>query len=320
MIDIVPHEAAFLGELQSAAERARDYAATSKSKNTQRAYKADWTHFSAWCDKHHYTALPATPQSIILYLCDLAETRKVATIERRLASIGQAHKYARLASPTKDVDVEITMAGIRRTKGIAPSAKAPAVTDTLRQMIEALPDTVQGRRDQALLLVGFAGAFRRSELVSLDVGDVQFTNDGVIVKLERSKTDQEAQGTSKGIPYGSTPHTCPVRALKTWLELAQLQDGSLFRPIDRHGNIRLQRLTGHSVARIVKRAACVAGLDPKQFSGHSLRAGLATAAAQAGVSERIIMQQTGHKNLTTLRRYIREGSLFRENAAAKVGL
>ncbi|MEN9933432.1 MAG: hypothetical protein RLZZ387_11 [Chloroflexota bacterium] len=309
-----------LGDLQPTAERARAYALKGKAASTQRAYRTDWAHFTAWCAEHDRQPLPATPATIILYVCDLAEHVKVATIDRRLTSIGQAHKMAKLPLPTKDVDVELTMRGIRREKGVAPDVKAPAVTDIIRQMVEALPETVQGTRDSALLLIGFAGAFRRSELVSLDVADVQFTNDGVIARLRRSKTDQEGQGMTKGIPYGSIPHTCPVRALRRWLEMSSLTEGPLFRPIDRHGNIRPRRLTDHSVARIVKRAAGAAGLDPKQFSGHSLRAGLATAAAQAGVSERVIMQQTGHKNLAVLRRYIREGSLFRENAAAKVGL
>lgn len=168
--------------------------------------------------------------------------------------------------------------------------------------------------------MGFAGAFRRSKLVSLDVDNTQFTNNGLVIHLKRSKTDQEAQGTTKGVPYSSAVQTCPGRAVQTWINLAQLQSGLLFRPIDRHGNIRPRRLTDHSVAPIVKHAAAAANLDSKQFSGHSLRAGLATSAAQAGVSEPIIMQQTGRNNLTVLPRYIREGSLFRENAAAKVGL
>lgn len=320
MTDLIPHEPAPLGELQAAAERARGYATKSRATNTQRAYRSDWAHFTAWCAEHGCESLPASPATIILYICDLAERYKVSTIDRRLASIGQAHKLAKLPIPTKDVDVETTMRGIRREKGSAPDAKAPAVTDILRQMIEALPEDVRGQRNRALLLLGFAGAFRRSELVSLDVADIQFTNDGVIAWIRRSKTDQEGQGTTKGIPYGSTPHTCPVRALRVWLDAAGMTDGPLFRPIDRHGNVRSRRLTDHSVAQIVKQGAAAAGLNPKQFSGHSLRAGLATAAAQAGVSERVIMQQTGHKNLTVLRRYIREGSLFRENAAAKVGL
>lgn len=174
-------------------------------------------------------------------------------------------------------------------------------------------------RDRALLLVGFAGAFRRSELVALTVADVRFAHEGLIVTLRRSKTDQEGQGTTRGITYGSNPATCPVRALQGWIADAQLTDGPLFRSM-KYGKLQPGGLDGRDVARLLKRAARGAGLDPTHFSGHSLRAGLATAAAAAGVSERAIMSQTGHKSLTVMRRYIREGSLFRDNPSGQVGL
>jgi len=306
--------------LVHAAAQARAYAAAAKAANTRRAYQSDWRAFTTWCDEHGRASLPASPETLILYMSVLAETRKVATIQRRLSSISVAHQLAGHASPTHDAHVRTVLQGIRRTKGTAPVAKEPVVTAVLRAMVEALPEGVGGVRDRALLLLGFAGAFRRSELVSLDVADVRETNDGLIVTLRTSKTDQAGAGTQKGIPYGSTPHTCPVRALRAWKELAALTEGPLFRPINRHGQVRPRRLTGHAVATIVKRAAKNVGLEPEHFSGHSLRAGLATAAAQAGVSERVIMQQTGHKSLPVLRRYIRDGSLFRENAAAQVGL
>ncbi|NTU81984.1 MAG: site-specific integrase [Chloroflexales bacterium] len=306
--------------LAQAAAQAHDYAEAAKAPNTRRAYQADWRAFTTWCDEHGRVSLPASPETLILYISVLAESRKVSTIQRRLSSISVAHQLAGHPSPTHDAHVRTVMQGIRRTKGTAPAAKEPAVTKVLKAMIEALPVEAIGVRDRALLLLGFAGAFRRSELVGLDVADVRETSDGLVVTLRASKTDQAGEGMKKGIPYGSTPRTCPVRALRAWKELAGLTAGPLFRPINRHGQIRPQRLTGHAVATIVKRAATLAGLDPAHFSGHSLRAGLATAAAQAGVSERVIMQQTGHKSLPVLRRYIREGSLFRENAAAQVGL
>lgn len=306
--------------LVKAAEQARDYAESAKAPNTRRAYQADWRTFTSWCEEHGRVSLPASPDTLILYISVLAETRKVSTIQRRLSSISVAHQLAGHASPTHDAHVRTVMQGIRRTKGAAPDAKEPAVTKILRAMVEALPENILGVRDRALLLLGFAGAFRRSELVGLDVADVRETTDGLVVTLRASKTDQTGEGSKKGIPYGSTPHTCPVRAVRAWKEAADLKDGPLFRPINRHGQVRPQRLSGHAVATIVKRAAKNAGLEPEHFSGHSLRAGLATAAAQAGVSERVIMQQTGHKSLPVLRRYIRDGSLFRENAAAQVGL
>ncbi|NTU85099.1 MAG: site-specific integrase [Chloroflexales bacterium] len=306
--------------LAQAAQQARDYAEAAKAPNTRRAYQADWRAFTAWCEAHGRASLPATPETLILYISALAESRKVATIQRRLSSISVAHQLAGHPSPTHEAHVRTVMQGIRRTKGAAPAAKEPAVTKVLKAMVEALPEGAIGARDRALLLLGFAGAFRRSELVSLDVADVRETSDGLVVTLRASKTDQAGEGTKKGIPYGSTPHTCPVRAVRAWKELAGLSEGPLFRPINRHGQVRPRRLTGHAVATIVKRAATLAGLEPAHFSGHSLRAGLATAAAQAGVSERVIMRQTGHKSLPVLRRYIRDGSLFRENAAAQVGL
>lgn len=306
--------------LMKAAEQARDYAESAKAPNTRRAYQSDWRAFTRWCDEHGRATLPASPDTLILYIASLAETRKVSTIQRRLSSISVAHQLAGHDSPTHDAHVRTVMQGIRRTKGSAPDAKEPAVTKVLKAMVEALPEGSIGVRDRALLLLGFAGAFRRSELVSLDVADVRETNDGLVITLRASKTDQSGEGTKKGIPYGSTPHTCPVRAVRAWKEAAGLTEGPLFRPINRHGQVRPRRLTGHAVATIVKKAAVLAGLEPEHFSGHSLRAGLATAAAQAGVNERVIMQQTGHKSLPVLRRYIRDGSLFRENAAAQVGL
>ena len=187
-------------------------------------------------------------------------------------------------------------------------------------MVKATPDALLGVRDRALLLVGFAGAFRRSELVGLDKQDCEFTNDGLVLMLRRSKNDQEAQGRKVAIPYGSHPETCPVRALQEWLEASGITEGALFRSMNRHRQIQSKRLSGYGVALVVKRYAEAAGLDPAKYAGHSLRAGLATSAAIGGASERSIMAQTGHKSVAMVRRYIREGSMFRENAAAKVGL
>ena len=179
-------------------------------------------------------------------------------------------------------------------------------------MVETLkPDTVSGARDRALLLIGFGGAFRRSELVWLDVADIVFSADGVVVELRRSKTDQEGQGRKVGLPFGLNPLTCPVRALRDWLDRSAISRGAIIHPIDRHGSLQPRRLTDQSVTLIVKRCAKDAGLDPEKYAGHSLRSGLATAVAMADVSERSIMAQTGHKSLPVVRRYIRDGSLFR---------
>jgi integrase len=212
------------------------------------------------------------------------------------------------------------IAGIRRAKGTAARAKAPALTGDVRAMVAAAAPGLLGARDRALLLLGFAGAFRRSELTSLNHQDLAFTPDGLVVLLRRCKTDQEAQGRKIGIPYGSNPETCPVRAVQAWLAASGITSGPIFRHVDRHGKLRAGRLSGYAVALVVKRHAEAAGLDAAKFAGHSLRAGLATSAAIGGASERAIMAQTGHRSVNMVRRYIRDGNLFRENAAARAGL
>jgi integrase len=265
--------------------------------------------------------LPATPQTVALYLTDLAKTHKVSTLYRRLSGISQAHQAAGYVTPTTDAHVRLVFQGIRRTLGSAPAQKNAAITAEVRAMVETLsPTSLIGVRDRALLLVGFAGAFRRSEVVSLAVADVTFASDGLIVQLRRSKTDQEGEGRKVGLPFGSNPLTCPVHALRVWLDVAAITRGPIFRAVDRHANVSNTRLTDQSVALVVKRCAKAAGLDWPRYAGHSLRSGLATAAAMADVSERAIMAQTGHKSLPMVRRYIRDGSLFRRNAAAAVGL
>jgi integrase len=212
------------------------------------------------------------------------------------------------------------MKGIRRTLGTAPEEKAPALTENIRAMVDATDTGIIGARDRALVLLGFAGAFRRSELVGLDVEDCTFGKDGLTVTLRRSKTDQAGASRKIGIPYGSNPETCPVRTIQSWLELAGVTAGPLFRSINRHGHVQPDRLSGGDVARVVKKLALRAGLDAGTYAGHSLRAGHATSAAIAGASERSIMNQTGHRSVQMVRRYIRDGSLFRENSAGKLGL
>src|ERR671933_1751574 len=197
---------------------------------------------------------------------------------------------------------------------------APAVVGDLKLMLEKVPSTRVGLRDRALLLLGFAGAFRRSELIGLDVADLEFARAGLIVTLRRSKTDQEGKSRRLGIPFGSSDATCPVRSLQAWLEAARISEGQVFRSLDRFQRVQAARLSDKAVALIVKRRAKAVGLDPTRYAGHSLRAGLATSAAAAGVEERVIARQTGHRSMAVLRRYIRDGELFRHNAAAAVGL
>jgi integrase len=302
--------------------RAEAYARNATAENTRRGYRSDWAGFAAWCEAAGQEALPARPETVACYISELAATHKPATIARHLAAIASAHKARGFPSPAsmQHGAVAAVWHGIRRTHGTAQTQKSPLLTADLRRMAGALDEGVMGARDRALLLVGFAGAFRRSELVGLDIEDCEFGRDGLVITLRRSKTDQEAQGRKIGIPYGSNPETCPVRALQAWIEVSGAESGALFRPINRHGQVRGGRLTGTAVALIVKRHAAAAGLAAENFSGHSLRADLATAAAIAGASEPAIMRQTGHRSAAMLRRYVREASLFRENAAAVVGL
>jgi len=321
MTDLITSASATLAaQLQATADRATDYRAKAKAANTLAAYRADWNAFTSWCHTRNLESLPASPATVTLYITDLAERCKPSTITRHLATISQAHQQAGHATPTTAPIVRDVLQGIKREKGTAPAAKAAAVTAIIRAMVETLDDDLKGKRDRALILIGFAGAFRRSELVALTVATVQFTNDGVVVRLSHSKTDQEGIGETKGIPYGSTPATCPVRALRGWLDASGIAEGPIFRPINRWGQVQPKPLTGHAVAELVKQLAQRAGYDPATFSGHSLRAGLATAAAAAGAAYHTIKKQTGHRSDQMLQRYIRDGSLFRENAAAKVGL
>ena len=306
--------------LAVATRQAHKFISQAKARNTVRAYRSDWSHFETWCHQHGVASLPADVETVASYLSDLAATSRVSTLQRRVAAISVAHKMAGHGSPTSSAAVRALLAGIRRSLGTKPGAKKPALTDDIRAMLDCLPDSLLGARDRALLLLGFAGAFRRSELVGLDVQDLEFTDDGLVITLRRSKTDQEGETRKVGIPFGSGPTTCPVRALRSWLDQTAINEGPVFRSVTRHGKLQPGRLTAQSVALVIKRYAQLIGKDPAVFAGHSLRAGHATQAAANGASERSIMNQTGHKSLKMVRRYIREGSLFRENAAARLGL
>jgi len=317
--DIVPLPAVPLPVVPSL-EQVREYIQASKAENTLRGYQSDLRHFCAWCEVHALCPLPATAETVASYIAECAGRLKVGSIQRRLNAITEAHKAVTQESPTHSPIVANTMKGIRRTKGTAAAQKAPALTADIRAMVDAAGAGLIGLRDRALTLLGFAGAFRRSELVSLDVEDCAFGKDGLTVTLRRSKTDQTGAGRKIGIPYGSNPETCPVRSLQAWIEQAGVTAGPLFRPLNRHGQIQAGRLSGIDVARVVKKLADRAGLDAAKYAGHSLRAGHATSAAIAGASERSIMNQTGHRSVQVLRRYIRDGNLFRENSAGKLGL
>jgi site-specific recombinase XerD len=301
-------------------EQVQEYIRASKAESTVRGYHADWKHFCLWCEASKVCPLPAIPEAVASYIAECAGYLKVGSILRRLNAIAEAHKTVNAESPTHSGMVRNTMKGIRRSVGVAPVQKSAALTDDIRAMLEATDAGIIGIRDCAIILLGFASAFRRSELVKLDTEDCTFSKDGLTVTLRRSKTDQDGIGRKVGIPYGSNPETCPVRVLQAWIEQACITSGPLFRSINRHGQVQPGRFSGVDVARIVKKLAERAGLDATKYAGHSLRAGHATSAAIAGASERSIMNQTGHRSVQMVRRYIRDGSLFRENSAGKLGL
>jgi integrase len=260
-------------------------------------------------------------ETIATYITSMAESgKKTATIQRHLATIAAAHKAQGAADPTKNEAVRQVFAGIKRTHGSAQTGRLPLLTVDLRAMIQAIPQNLLGLRDRLILLLGYAGAFRRSELVALTVDDLSYVADGVTITIRRSKTDQDGAGQIVGIPHGHHEETCPVLALQRWLEAAGITEGPIFRNVNRHGRLGTSALTNKVVALVVKRSAERVGLDPTKLGGHSLRAGLATQAAINGIADRTIMRQTRHKSHAVFSRYVRDTSLYRNNAAGSVGL
>jgi integrase len=284
----------------------------SLSANTRRAYKADLTHYTATG-----RTIPSTPEMVAEYLAEGVGVSAVATMERRLAAIAKAHVATGADDPTKTEIVRATMRGIRRTLGVAQREAKPVLREDLFAMLERMGSRPKDIRDKALLLLGFAGAFRRSELVGLDVADIEHVRQGIVIALRRSKTDQTGVGRKIGVPFGRT-RWCPVKHLTDWLGHAGIESGPIFRVINRRGLVAYQRLSGEAVSIIVKERAKAAGFDPDLYSGHSLRAGLATSAVVAGVSTLSIRRTTGHASDAMLARYVRIGDIFTDNAAAAV--
>jgi site-specific recombinase XerD len=285
-----------------------------KAASTRKAYATDFRLFREWCEARGVFALPAAPETVAAYLAAYAGTSKASTLGRRVAAIRYAHKLAGLNLPTDAEGVKATMRGIRRTHGSAKVRKAPAVAGKMLGMVAKAPDKLAGLRDRALLLIGFGGAMRRSELVALDVADVEETETGLLVTILGSKTDQERVGVTIAIARGDV--ACPVKALRLWLAAAGVDAGPIFRPIDKAGTVRALRLTDRSVANIVKAYAERAGFDADTFSGHSLRAGFLTSAAGKGASIFKMMDVSRHKSVDTLRGYVRDAELFKDHAGA----
>ena len=308
--------------LQRAAEKARIFAELSRSANTRRAYKASWTDFEAWCEHEGLESLPAHPETVVLYVSDCAEKLRLGTIGHRLAAIATAHKLAGFSNPAsrREEPLRSIWQGMSRSKGSRKVQKEPLLKKHLEAIVENLDheglsdaNWLRCARDKALLLVGFAGAFRRSELSEMKVADLRFDDRGVQILVERSKTDTTGEGQWVGVPSTGT-ELCPVRALREWLQVAGIDDGNVFRSI-RHGPEVLDTMSTRTIANTIKKLADQVGLDPALYSGHSLRAGLITQAAQAGVAEVDIMRQSRHRSVPVLRQYVRKANVWKDNAA-----
>lgn len=292
-------------------EKVHVYLNAALSDNTWRAYRNDLQHFQAWGG-----TLPATPEQIACYLAHYAQKHSVATLTRRLASLSKIHNAKRWANPVSSALVRTTLQGIRNQHGSKQRQVAPAIKEDILAMVKNLQG-IKGVRDRALLLIGFAGAFRRSELASLRFSDIEYVQQGMLIYLRRSKTDQTGEGRKIAIPHARGA-VCAIIALSEWLQHAEITEGPIFRGVNRHGHIGMQTISSQSIALVVKERAAAVGLDPTQYSGHSLRAGLVTSAAQAGISSWKIRQQTGHKSDAMLQRYIRDANIFVDNAVGGV--
>jgi site-specific recombinase XerD len=316
---LVPIDLALPGDLvpfEAEVASARRYAQAGKAPSTVAGYQRDYAAFARWCSARGLLAMPATTDTVILHVTALADGGlSVSSIGRRLAAVTYAHKLGRAENPCTGDDLREVLAGVRRTLGTAPRRKAAATADRIRAMLDACDtSTTLGLRDRAILALGFAGAFRRSELVALTMADLTEVPDGYRVLIRRSKTDQTGEGAEIVIPRGLRIR--PVEAVQAWLEAAGITEGLLFRAIQRGGRVKPQGLRGIDVARAVKRYAAAAGLDPVEFSGHSLRAGFVTSAAESGASILKIQEVSRHKSVDVLSGYVRRVDLFKDHAGA----
>ena len=276
----------------------------SKAQNTLRAYQSDFKDFSAFCGKNGFSSMPSQPKIIALYITNLSKSFKFSTLKRRIASISVIHKLKGHYLDTKHPVIMENLHGIKRTLGSRQKGKKPILINDLKLIIKAIDE--DNNRDKALILIGFAGGFRRSELVNITNEDIEFVPEGVKIFIKRSKTDQTGEGMTKAIPYFENSSYCPVIALKQWIEIASIKSGKIFNISDK------------SVALIIKKYALLAGLDYTKYAGHSLRSGFATSTAEMGADERSIMAMTGHKTTQMVRRYIQEANLFNNNALNKI--
>ena len=298
---------------------------SSKAVNTIRAYNSDFKDFGAFCVKHGFKALPTEPKIIALYLTYLSgKDSKMSTLKRRLVSIGMIHKLKGHYLDTKHPVIIENLMGIKRTKGSIQIGKKPILINHLKAIVNVInelkTEEIKKVRDKTLILVGFGGGFRRTELISIDYEDLEFVPEGVKITLRRSKTDQFGEGMIKGLPYFSNEKYCPVADLKKWIQISDIKKGAVFRRFKKGCSLTPGRLTDQSVVLLIKKYLELAGIENKNYSGHSLRSGFATVSAESGADERSIMAMTGHKTTQMVRRYIKEANLFKNNALNKVKL
>jgi len=296
---------------------------SSKANNTVRAYKSDFKDFGLFCAQNGFKSLPTEPKIVSLYLTHLSTNQvKMSTLKRRLVSIGVIHKLKGYYLDTKHPIIIENIMGIKRRKGSIQIGKKPILINSLKLIINIIDQynniKIKKFRDRSIILIGFSGGFRRNEIVSLDYDDLDFVAEGLKIKLKRSKTDQFGEGLVKGLPYFDNTQYCPVLSLKNWIEVSNITSGPVFRRLSKGSKISENRLTDQTVALIIKKYLKLAGIDNKNYSGHSLRSGFATSAAESGAEERSIMAMTGHKSPEMVRRYIKEANLFKNNALNKI--
>jgi len=296
---------------------------SSKAINTVRAYNSDFKDFGLFCAQNGFKTLPSEPKIVSLYLTFLStKEAKMSTLKRRLVSIGVIHKLKGFYLDTKHPSIIENIMGIKRRKGSIQKGKKPILISNLKVLIDVIDEKVNEEikklRDRTIILIGFSGGFRRNEIVSLDYDDLDFVPEGVKIDIRRSKTDQFGEGSVKALPYFDNSKYCPVVSLKKWISISKINSGSLFRRFLKGSKLSEKRLTDQTVALLIKEYLQLAGIDSKNYSGHSLRSGFATSAAEAGAEERSIMAMTGHKSTEMVRRYIKEANLFKNNALNKI--
>ena len=294
----------------------------SKAINTLRAYKSDFTDFAAFCSKHSLNSLPTEPKIISIYLTHLSKNSKISTLRRRLVSISMVHKLKGHYLDTKHPIIVENLMGIKRVKGSIQKGKKPLLINHLKSIINVIDEQkveeIKKLRDKSIILIGFGGGFRRTELVSIDHEDIEFVTEGIKITVKRSKTDQFGEGIIKGLPYFNNENYCPVNIIKKWLKISKIKSGPIFRRFSKGSILSDKRLTDQSVVLLIKKYLNLAGIENNNFAGHSLRSGFATVAAESGADERSIMAMTGHKTTQMVRRYIREANIFKNNALNKV--